>query len=223
MNMNKNYKFVVASPLDEEKFKTHSAFACLLAKFNGIDAHIVYNNKEGLPKVYNKFISEENRDKNLIFVHDDVLIEDIYIFEKLELAFSNYDIVGLAGSKECDLSSEITAWHLMSKRGSHVGEVAHSKDDSVWTTVFGPTPSRALLIDGLFIGVNVAKLLDTNTKFDENFEFHHYDISFCLRANQNKLKIGVYPIRVNHSGLGNSMNSEEWAKSHLKFKQLYCK
>ena len=141
--------------------------------------------------------------------------------EKLEIAFQKYDIVGLAGSKKCDLSSDIPAWHLMCDRNDLVGEVAHSKDKVNWTTIFGPTDSRALILDGLFIAVNVAKLLETNTKFDEDFSFHHYDITFCLNANKNKLKMGVYPIKVTHYGLGDSMNSDQWRKSANCFKQKY--
>jgi hypothetical protein len=79
------------------------------------------------------------------------------------------------------------------------------------------------MIDGLFIAVNVDRLLDTNTRFDEDFDFHHYDISFCLIANKNKLKIGVYPIRVVHFGLGDSMMSPEWSKSQVVFKNKYSK
>jgi hypothetical protein len=165
----------------------------------------------------------ENRDKKLIFVHDDVFIDDLFLEEKLLIAFESYDIIGLAGATTCDLSSTAVAWHLMSSRENYVGEVAHSNGKNIWTTVFGPTDSRALIIDGLFIAVNTAKLLDTNTLFDENFEFHHYDISFCLRANKNKLKIGVAPIKLTHFGLGDSMNTLEWQKSAEIFKKLYKK
>jgi GT2 family glycosyltransferase len=100
---------------------------------------------------------------------------------------------GLAGATKCDLNAQMMAWHLMAPRESFVGEVAHSNGGITWTTVFGQTPARALVIDGLFIAVNVDALLSTGTRFDEDFDFHHYDISFCLQANKNKLKIGVYP------------------------------
>jgi hypothetical protein len=220
---NFKYKFVIATPYNEKEFKEKSKI-CLtldkLLKFS--DSHIVYENKQGLPKIYNQFISESNKDTFLVFVHDDVIIEDLFFKEKLCSAFEKYDIVGLAGTKSCDVNSEMSAWHLMSPRNNFVGEVCHSHDKLFWTTPFGKTPSRALLIDGLFIGVNVNRLLETNTKFDEDFEFHHYDISFCLTANQNKLKIGVYPIKVTHFGLGNSMNSPEWFNSSIKFKQKYA-
>lgn len=217
-----NYYFVVATQYSEKDFWEKSQMAFFLDK-SGYkqNSFIIYENKEGLPKVYNSFITEENIFKRLIFVHDDVIIEDLFWEEKLTLAFEKYDIVGLAGSKKCDLTSPVCAWHLMCSREDLVGEVAHSHQKKIWTTIFGPTESRALILDGLFLAVNVKKLLETNTRFDENFQFHHYDMTFCINANKNKLKMGVYPIRVVHFGLGDSMNSQEWKESAQKFKELY--
>lgn len=219
-----NYHFIVATPKSREDFEKKSQMAFFLDKITTIkNTHynIIFDNKEGLPKIYNQFLTEKYKDQKLIFVHDDVIIDDLFWEEKLTIAFEKYDIVGLAGSKKCNLSSSAPAWHLMCNREDMVGEVAHSKDKKSWTTVFGPTDSRALILDGLFIAVNVKRLLETNTKFDENFTFHHYDISFCLRANQNKLKMGVCPIKVTHFGLGDSMMSSEWNESAEKFKTLY--
>jgi hypothetical protein len=216
-----NYHFVVATQNNQENFIKNSPISLFLDKTENIkNSTILYENKTSLTKIYNSFITKENQDKKIIFVHDDVLIEDVFLFEKLDVSFEKYDIVGLAGAKKCDITKP-PAWHLMSERQDHVGEVAHSKDKVYWTTVFGPTDSRALIIDGLFIAVSVKKLLETNTRFDENFDFHHYDITFCLNANKNKLKIGVYPIKVTHFGLGDSMNTEEWMQSSLKFQKLY--
>lgn len=223
MNKNKkDYKIVCATPKTLSDFKQTSQLALFVDKL-GVQKklNVVPENKTGLPSLYNSFIKEENKDFNIIFIHDDVLIEDLFFEEKLSLAFEKYDIVGLAGSKKCNLNSHMAAWHLMCNKEDMVGEVAHSHDKKYWTTVFGPTDSRALILDGLFIAVDVSKLLDTNTRFDENFTFHHYDISFCLRANQNKLKMGVYPIKVTHFGLGDSMNTKEWQDSSNVFKQLY--
>ena len=220
--MSNQYKLIIATPHSQQEFADKAAIAITLDKIQ-CDSEIIYDNKEGLTKIYNRYLIENNRGKKLVFVHDDVLIEDLFLFDKLNLAFENFDIVGLAGAKQCDLNAPMMAWHLMAPRESFVGEVAHSKDGINWTTVFGQTPSRALVIDGLFIAVNVDRLLDTNTRFDEDFDFHHYDLSFCLTANQNKLKIGVYPIRVVHFGLGDSMNSLEWSANADKFKKKYLK
>lgn len=217
-----NYHFVVATSKDHEEFNTKSQISLYLDKSGFRTSHstVVFENKKGLPKLYNFFINETYKDKRLIFVHDDVLIEDLFLEEKLDIAFEKFDIVGLAGSKKCDLSKP-PAWHLMSDRNDHVGEVAHSHNKVSWTTCFGPTDSRALLLDGLFLAVRVDKLLETNTYFDEKFDFHHYDITFCLNANKNKLKLGVSPIKVTHFGLGDSMNTPEWHKSAQIFKKHY--
>jgi hypothetical protein len=221
-----NYHFVIATPKCGDDFREKSQMALFIDKMTtlkNIKYTVIFENKEGLPKVYNQFINEKYKDEKIIFVHDDVIIDDLFWEEKLTIAFEKYDIVGLAGSKKCNLSSPIMAWHLMCNREDMIGEVAHSKDKNSWTTVFGPSNSRALIIDGLFIAVNVKRLLETNTKFDESFDFHHYDMSFCIRANQNKLKMGVYPIKVTHYGLGDSMNSESWKKSSEIFKKKYIK
>jgi len=222
-NLSSNYLFVIATQHNKHDFWEKSQIALYLDKSGNKDnAIIVYENKKGLPALYNSFINKENKNKKIIFVHDDVLIEDLFLQEKLDIAFEKYDIVGLAGSKKCDLSRP-PAWHLMSDRQYHVGEVAHSKDKISWTTCFGTTNSRALVLDGLFIAVDISKLLKTNTTFDERFNFHHYDITFCLRANKNKLKMGIYPIRVVHYGLGDSMNTKEWYASAELFKEYYVK
>ena len=73
--------------------------------------------------------------------------------------------------------------------------------------------------DGLFLAVNVEKVLETEWRFDERHHFHHYDISSCLLANECKLKMGTWPIYVLHHGLGNSFMSPEWEKSNEEFKK----
>jgi GT2 family glycosyltransferase len=216
-----NYHFVIATQYNHNDFWEKSQIAIFLEKAGYTNnCSILHENQEGLSKVYNKFINDSYKGKRVIFVHDDVLIEDLFLEEKLNIAFEKYDIVGLAGSKKADLSRP-AAWHLMSDRQDHCGEVAHSQNKQVWTTCFGPSDSRVLVMDGLFIAVNVDSAIKVGLKFDERFNFHHYDITFCLRANRNKLKMGVTPIRVIHFGLGDSMNTPEWHTSAELFKEYY--
>jgi hypothetical protein len=217
-----NYHFVVATQSNSVDFWNKSQIAIFLEKAGLTNqCSILFENKDGLPKVYNKFINDSYVGKYVIFIHDDVLVEDLFWEEKLNIAFEKYDIVGLAGTKKADLSRP-PAWHLMSDRQDHCGEVAHSHEKQVWTTCFGPTDSRVLIMDGLFIAVNVSKLVNSDVRFDERFDFHHYDLTLCLRANKNKLKLGVTPIRVVHFGLGDSMNTPEWQKSSELFKEYYA-
>jgi len=186
------------------------------------DFTVVKDNKEGLSTVYNKYITDENSDKIVLFVHDDLIIDTLFLVEHLNK--SPYTVTGLAGATTVNLKEDKCAWHLMSKRESYKGEVKHIKDGNIWTTVFGPTAGAVTVIDGLFIAVDVEKVLQRGVKFNEepDFAFHFYDITFCLDCINSGLSVGVLPINVIHYGLGDSMNTSEWEKANLKFKQLYC-
>jgi hypothetical protein len=188
---------------------------------DNVDLIIFKDNKIGLSAQYNKVLKDPlNKDSTVLFVHDDVELDDLFLYEKL--INSPYSITGLAGSKTFDLNAQMLAWHLASSKNDYVGEVAHmSKTGEVWTTVFGPTKSRALVIDGLFISCKVNDLRKSQIEFDEDFDFHFYDISLCLRANANKVTCGVLPIRVIHHGLGDSLLTNEWTNSSFRFKQKY--
>jgi hypothetical protein len=183
------------------------------------DVRIIKDNKKGLSEVYNSFLSEEYKKNIIVFMHDDIEINDLFLVEKLNE--SPHVITGLAGSKSLDLSKDKIAWHLCCERQDMMGEVSHKKDNFVWTSVFGPTNGRVLIIDGLFISVNVEELLKTEAKFNEKFKFHHYDIAFCLNCNKHKVKVGVLPINVVHYGLGDSMMTQEWEDSNSLFKKEY--
>ena len=189
-----------------------------------IEFHIFKDNQRGLSTCYNEILKDPNNiNKTVLFVHDDVFLEDIFLYEKL--IDSPYSITGLAGSKTFNKTTDKLAWHLAAAdRDSFVGEVAHvHKEKGVWTTVFGPTKSRALVIDGLFISCKVKDLVEKELLFDETYNFHFYDIAFCLRAHEKKVTCGVLPIRVVHCGLGDSMLTPEWNEANEKFKQEYCK
>lgn len=186
-----------------------------------IDFFVIPNNREGLSKKYNEVLkTPANRDKTVLFVHDDVELNDLFLYEKL--ANSPYVVTGLAGATSFNRLADKLAWHLAAPKHTYVGEVAHCNKDKTWTTVFGPTPSRALTLDGLFLSVKVNDLLEKELFFDEDFSFHFYDIAFCLRANKKQVTCGVLPIYIVHHGLGDSMLTPEWEQANSTFKQKYC-
>lgn len=191
----------------------------LLYDLKQFDFIIMKDNQKGLSEVYNSFINDTKYHKDiLLFVHDDIEIKDTFLVETLNK--SPYVVTGLAGTKTADLNLP-PAWHLMSDRQNFVGEVMHIKNNNIWTTVFGLTQSRALLVDGLFIAVNVEQIINTQARFNEAFKFHHYDLSFCLECNKQKVPVGIMPISVIHHGLGDSMNTPEWHQSAEEFKRHY--
>ena len=236
MDLNKQIRFVVATEhtnvsfLETEFYKFKQRAVADNPFDNDYKFNIEYENKKGLPAVYNQYISEEYKNEYIIFVHDDVQIADMFAYNKILSGFDRYDIIGLAGATKI-VNRDYPAWHIMAgwtdpsvgKKYS-VGEVAHKfNDGKITTSVYGPVDSRALILDGLFLGVNIESLLKSNCTFDEDFNFHHYDLSFCLRANEAKLKMGVIQLFCTHAGIGDSMISEEWKQSAVKFKQKYLK
>ena len=236
MELDKTVRFVVATEHTQKSFVNAEFYkfkqrADIDTPFtNNFAFNLFYENKKGLSAIYNQFIAEKYKDDYVVFVHDDVLIADIFAYDKIVDGLSKYAIIGLAGTTKI-VHTDYPAWHIMAgwqipgvgKKYS-VGEVAHKLNDgNITTSVYGPIGGRALLLDGLFIGVNVNSLLQANVRFDEDFNFHHYDLSFCLRSNEAKLKMGVIQLFCTHSGLGDSMHSEEWKQSAIKFKQKYLK
>jgi GT2 family glycosyltransferase len=187
------------------------------------DVEVIANNTKGLSQCYNKILRDDDIVNNysvVLFVHDDVELEDVNLKDKL--LNSPYDVTGLAGAKMFNKDVPKLAWHLAAPREMQVGEVAHCHEGKIWTTVFGPTKSRALTLDGLFLAVKPKILREKGLEFDENFNFHFYDLAFCMRANQKRVTCGVLPIRVVHHGIGDSMLTEDWEQSNIKFRKAYC-
>lgn len=189
------------------------------------DKNFVLNNKNGLSYAYNKIIDAQiNHYDFIVFIHDDVYLDCINLADKLERAKNElkYDIIGVAGTTMPKITHP-ALWHIMGERSNHKGFAGHiAPDGSKYMTSFGPTPSRATIIDGLFIAINCNAVKRTGWRFNENFEFHHYDISSCIDANRLKMRIGVIPIMLFHKSPGlASIDQPDWAESNKKFLSIY--
>lgn len=207
--------------------KQTSAFKSLTRLKDKVDLLFDENNTEGLSFRYNSILTEYSKDyKFIVFIHDDVYVDDLAVCEKLEKAHNDFDIVGLAGGVNPRIQ-ELALWHLMCGgfNGNNLrGAVAHPCNDhgQIFMTSFGPTPARVTVLDGLFLSINTEKARKVGWKFNENYTFHHYDIASCLDANSKKLKLGVAPIWVVHKspGLLNT-NDKIFTTSQEKFLKEY--
>jgi hypothetical protein len=191
-----------------------------------IRTHVLKNNKEGLPKRYNEFLysSTSTLYDYIVFVHDDVYFDDAMLEAKLLKYHMEYDIVGVAGGNNCKIQNP-ALWHLMCGgfgSGNLHGAVAHIHNGLSMTTPFGPSPARVAIIDGVFMSVNVKKVRAAGWRFNENYDFHLYDISSCLDANKKKLKVGVAPINIVHSSPGlRDINDQVFQKNNAQFLKEY--
>lgn len=191
--------------------------------------NIKENNSNGLPKCYNEFIKThtdwandpkhgDEYDPILLFVHDDVEIQDDCLEAKLNEGLKEFDVIGLAGTQIFNMKKPIL-WHV-NDRNKFSGAVAHSHEKKVWMTPFGEFKKRCIVIDGLFIATKLSTLVKNNLRFDELFSFHHYDIDFCLNAHNKGVSIGTWPIWVVHHSIG-VWDKPEWHESERKFCEKY--
>lgn len=229
-NQLKELFFVICTKYNQNDFRIKST------TFNFIednDLHenehykVFYENKTGLPTCYNKYINPEYKSKIIVFMHDDLIIPHHYKTLKKELnkAHEKYNIVGLAGSPNIELKYP-TLWHHMVKtvdgKRPMSGSVGHKLNDQNYMTCFGICPLQCVVLDGLFLSIDVDKILTVGLTFDEKFKFHHYDISFCLDANKLKLSMGTWPIWITHLSPGlKSLEDSEWKKSNAYFCKKY--
>ena len=164
-----------------------------------VDIVFVTDNAIGLSAVYNRFLTNTYllAYENIAFIHDDVYVDDPKLVRKLNDAHSKYDIVGVAGCVNPSIQHP-ALWHIMcgnadNRRGYafHFLSNDHSTTGPISVASFGPTPARVALVDGLFVSVKTSAILRSKWKWNEAFEFHHYDIASCIDANAKGLKIGV--------------------------------
>jgi hypothetical protein len=187
---------------------------------------IVWGNAAGLPTVYNRKMLQyaETSVEHLAFVHDDVYLDDLKLLDKLVTAHDKlgYEIVGAAGATKVNVGHP-ALWHLMSDPSARRGYVHHfSKAGEIQCTSFGPTPSEVAVIDGLFMAVHLPSVRRKEWTFNEEYEFHHYDLASSLDAVARGVKVGVYPIHLIHESPGlDSLSNPQWSASNKRFLSDY--
>jgi len=172
------------------------------------------NNTETLPKCYNIAIREYKDyvcKPVLVFVHDDVSIDDAWFGEKILEYSKTFDIMGVAGSTKINMKTGIVAWHLSGDPTSMFGSVMHKKNGVYWMVDFSrgrSIPHRVATIDGLLMAFTHDAY--GKIQFDERFEFDFYDMDICMSAYKNNLSVGVVPIQVCHQSIGDGINTDAY-------------
>jgi hypothetical protein len=163
------------------------------------------NNTEGLSTCYNAVLDERaGRDEIIVFVHDDVLITDVFALDKLNAAITEqgFAVIGVAGSSEfnVDAGVDLLLWNG-SKPEARSGSVEHFYQTGVYAfSAYGATPMSCVVLDGLFIAVDNARI--GAVRFDPQFRFHFYDIDFCLAAHKAGLRLGTTNVHLTHKSVG---------------------
>jgi len=202
--------FVSATRLSEKDFWRRSLLGRSLGpRLNQttIKARIAYENTQGLPTIYNKAIREEDAEI-LVFLHDDLWLEDPKVMQKIRAALKINDILGIAGNirrvkgQPAWLFLRGTSGKLELDRPNLSGAIKHGNPGQSEKSVYGHAPAACELMDGVFLAAKRQTLIKSRTYFDEQFKFDFYDMDFCRTAKQNGLSLTTWPIDLIHQSSG---------------------
>ena len=75
-------------------------------------------------------------------------------------------------------------------------------------------------MDGLLLAASSETLIKNKLRFDEQFEFHFYDMDFCRQAEVKGVTMGTIPLSLMHESGGN-FSSEAWKQGYQKYIQKW--
>jgi len=206
-------EIVSATKMTESEFWTQSALGLSLrslAQDGRLVANIAFENRLGLPEVFNRRINAPQDRQILVFIHDDVWIDDFFFADRLIHGLDRYDVIGVAGNQR-RVHSQPGWGHTVYANGALQGEdygnlcgsVAHGSMPFGVISGFGSTLTiQCELMDGVFMAALKSKLVAARVQFDPRFDFHFYDMDFCRSARANGLRLATCPIHLTHQSEG---------------------
>lgn len=208
-------EIVSATRLSKDDFWLKSATGISLRRINDsrLKLHIAAENTRGLSDIYNARINANVGNDIVIFIHDDVWIDDYFFVDRVIDGLKQYDVIGVAGNRRKVINQP--AWAFVDvnftwdDKSNLSGAVAHGQQPFGQVSFFGPTPSDCVLLDGVMLAVNISALNKGNVLFDPRFDFHFYDLDFCRTAHHAGLRLGTWPICITHQS-GGAFGSDSW-------------
>lgn len=207
---------VSATRRTRESFWQEGALGLSLKRLAGDDRllpWIAYENSEGLPDIYNQLISPSVPAGAVVFIHDDVWLDDAFFVDRIFEALTHFDVIGLAGNRRrvpgqpaWAFPDQSFAWD---ERQYLSGLVGHGDQAFGRITRYGQTPAACELLDGIMLAAHTDTLIAHDCRFDPRFKFHFYDLDFCRTARQKGLRLGTWPLSVTHQS-GGAFGTESW-------------
>lgn len=226
-------RFVCATRLSSEEFFASAPLGRSLPFYRTfprgqqIELRLFKNNAVGLSTVYNTAIDEARTDPAiLVFIHDDVYLNDFYWAEHLMDGLRAFDIVGLAGNRRrvpgqaswMYLDGAFTRDHDENLSGV----LGHGKGfpDLIELSVYGPPGQEVKLLDGVLIAARSDVLIRSDLKFDPRFTFDFYDLDFCRQAESRGIRLGTWAISVIHGSAG-KLGNDRWRIAYRTYLDKY--
>ena len=99
----KSIAIISATRLSENYFWSKAALGLSLQRHLKQDArlsvNIAFENSRGLPEVFNEYIHQVADDAILVFIHDDVWIDEVNFSDAVIAGLENFDVIGVAGNR----------------------------------------------------------------------------------------------------------------------------
>ena len=220
-------EIISATRLSEKDFWNRSALGISLDRLSQdrrLFPHITFNNQRGLPDVFNARITAADGHDILVFVHDDVWIDDYFFADRVVAGLNTFDVIGIAGNRRrlqnqpswAFIDTNLTWDSLQNLSGS----VAHGVRPFGPITVYGDVPAECELLDGVFLAVRKSGLVAAKVQFDPQFDFHFYDMDFCRSARESGLRLGTWPICMTHQSIG-AFKSPQWREKYQLYRQKW--
>ncbi len=216
-------EIVAATRFAEADFWKKSALGWSLRRLaydSRLVARIAFDNRRGLPDVFNARIAAPDAAEHLVFVHDDVWIDDYFIAQRVAEGLDAFDVIGVAGNRR--RVDGQPAWLFVDERlnwddrSNLSGSVAHGVNPFGPVSSFGPAPVECELLDGVFIAARRSTLRQKGVSFDPRFDFHFYDMDFCRRARACGLRLGTWPICLTHQS-GGAFGTPAWREKYAAY------
>ena len=216
-------EIVSATRHSERQFWEASALGQSLRRL-AHDARLVvkvtFANRRGLSEVFNARIDAADAAELLLFIHDDVWLDDFYLADRVIEGCRRYDVIGLAGNRR-RLPAQ-PAWAFTDLKftwddeANLSGAVAHGPTPFGPVSWFGNAPAECELLDGAFLAASKAALNRGRVSFDPRFDFHFYDLDFCRSARAKGLRLGTWPISVTHQS-GGAFGTPPWLEKYRAY------
>lgn len=223
-NFKRKVIVVSATRYSEDDFWYKSALGLSLQKQlrqdTRLSANIAFENSRGLSEVFNENIKLADDDAIMVFVHDDVWIDELNLADAVIQGLEHFDVIGVAGNKRRVPNQP--AWPFIDtnftwdERSNLSGRVAHGQQAFGAVSDFGDVPAACELMDGVFLAAKKSTLTANHVEFDPQFDFHFYDLDFCRTARQAGLRLGTWVVRLTHQS-GGAFGSSGWVDKY----QLY--
>jgi GT2 family glycosyltransferase len=217
---------ISATRLSHDSFLAEAPLAASLKRLafdKRIHARVAFENRASLSEIYNLCIDAPQAAEILVFIHDDVWLDDYFFADRIIAGLQNFDVLGIAGNRRrlpqqpsWAFTGQMNGKFIWDTRENLSGAVAHGTAPFGRVTSYGPAPAQCELLDGVLMAARRDTLRSKGVRFDPRFDFHFYDMDFCRSARAVELVLGCDAIALTHVSQ-DAFGSDAWQRNYALY------